>query len=354
MALEDKTEAPTPRRRQEAREEGQVARSQELGSAMVLVTALIMIKLSGPAIVRCLTEITTHSLTNFPTQDFTVPAVTSYLARLLLQTGAAIAPLLIGVAIIGFAASALQVGLVFSTKALQFKAERLNPLSGIKRMFSARTAVELAKSIAKVLIVGYIVFSFFRDKYADMQSLVGGDYLSSCLMIGKLTWGLLLRSALCLFVIAALDYIFQKTQLEKQLRMTKQEVKEDYKRTEGDPLLKSRIRQKQREISKQRMMLEVPKADVVVTNPTHFAVALIYDTDRSAAPIVVAKGQRLIAQRIKETAAEAGVPIVENVQLARTLYASVEIGQEIPADLYQAVAEILAYVYRLSHRLKTA
>lgn len=354
MALEDKTEAPTPRRRQEAREEGQVARSMELGSAMVLVTSLLMIKLSGPSLVRCLKDITTDCLANFPTQDFTTSGVTSYLARLLLQTGAAIAPLLIGVAVVGFAASALQVGLVFSTKALQFKAERLNPLSGIQRMFSARTAVELAKSIAKILIVGYIVFSFFRDKYTDMQSLVGGDYLASCLMIGKLTWGLLLRSALCLFVIAALDYIFQKTQLEKQLRMTKQEVKEDYKRTEGDPLLKSRIRQKQREISRQRMMMEVPKADVVVTNPTHFAVALKYDTDRSAAPIVVAKGQRLIAQRIKDIAAEAGVPIVENVQLARTLYASVEIGQEIPADLYQAVAEILAYVYRLSHRLKTA
>ena len=274
MALEDKTEAPTPRRRQEAREEGQVARSMELGSAKVLVTSLLKNKLSGTSLVRCLKDITTDCLTNFPTQDFTTSGVTSYLARLLLQTGAAIAPLLIGVAVVGFAASALQVGLVFSTKALQFKAERLNPLSGIQRMFSARTAVELAKSIAKILIVGYIVFSFFRDKYTDMQSLVGGDYLASCLMIGKLTWGLLLRSALCLFVIAALDYIIQKTQLEKQLRMTKQEVKEDYKRTEGDPLLKSRIRQKQREISRQRMMMEVPKAGVVVASPTHFAVAL--------------------------------------------------------------------------------
>ena len=354
MALEDKTEAPTPRRRQEAREEGQVARSMELGSAMVLISALILIKLSGPSIVSCLKGIATDSFTNFPSQDFTIPGLSSYLARLLLQTGTAIAPLLIGVAIVGFASSALQVGLVFSAKALQFKAERLNPITGITRMFSARAGVELLKSVAKIVIVGYIVFSFLRDKHTDIQSLVGADYLTSCSAIGGLTWNLLLRSALCLFVIAALDYVFQKTQLEKQLRMTKQEVKEDYKRTEGDPLLRSRIRQKQREISGQRMMREVPKADVVVTNPTHYAVALKFVSEQSAAPIVVAKGQRLIAQRIKDIAAEAGVPIVENVQLARTLFASVEIGQEISADLYQAVAEILAYVYKLSHKLRKA
>lgn len=354
MALEDKTEAPTPRRRQEAREEGQVARSMELGSAMVLVAALLLIKAFGPSMVGCLKGITIDSLTYFPSRDFTINGVTGYLARLLLQTGTAVAPLLIGVAVVGFLSSALQVGLVFSPKALQFKAERINPLSGIARMFSAKAGVELLKSIAKILIVGYTVFSFLRAKHADMQSLVGGDYLTSCTVIGGLTWALLMRSALCLFVIAALDYIFQKSQLEKQLRMTKQEVKEDYKRTEGDPLLRSRIRQKQREMSSQRMMLEVPKADVVVTNPTHYAVALKYDSEASAAPIVVAKGQRLIAQRIKDIATEAHVPIVENVQLARALYVSVEVGQEIPADLYQAVAEILAYVYKLSHRLQSA
>jgi flagellar biosynthetic protein FlhB len=354
MALEDKTEAPTPRKRLEARQEGQVARSVELGSAMVLIASLLLIKYSGPGLVSNIKAVAINSLSHFPTRDLTVGTVTSDLAQLLLQTGSAIAPLIIGVAVVGFAASALQVGLVFSGKALAFKAERLNPISGIARMFSARAAVELLKSIAKILIVGYIVFSFLRDRYTDIESLVGGDYLTSCSVIGQLTWALLLRSAMCLFVIAGLDYIFQKMQLEKQLRMTKQEVKEDYKRTEGDPLIKSRIRQKQRELSKQRMMQEVPRADVVITNPTHYAVALKYDVDKSTAPVVIAKGQRLVAQRIKEIAAEAGVPVVENVQLARALYASVEIGQEIPADLYQAVAEILAYVYRLSHRLRAA
>ncbi len=314
----------------------------------------MLIKFTGPSLVSSLKGTAVSSFTHFPKHDLTVTTVSTELVRLLLETGKAIAPLLIGVAVVGFVGSAVQVGLVFSGKALAFKGERLNPISGVARMFSVRSAVELLKSIAKILVVAYIVFSFFRDKYADMQSLVGGDYLSSVSVIGDLTWGLLIRSAVAMFVIAGLDYMFQRMQLEKQLRMTKQEVKEDYKRTEGDPLVKSQIRGRQREMSKRRMMQEVPKADVVVTNPTHFAVALKYDADVSVAPIVVAKGKMLVAQRIKEIAIESNVPIVENVQLARALYASVEIGQEIPADLYQAVAEILAYVYRLSHKLTAA
>jgi len=354
MALEDKTEAPTQRRRNEARQEGQVARSVDLNSALVLIAALLFIKVSGPSLVNCLRAVAIDSFTKFPKQDLTVTGVSTDLVRILLQTGTAIAPLVIGVAVVGFAGSALQVGLVFSGKALQFKAERLNPITGIARMFSVRAGVELLKSIAKVLIVGYIVFSFLRTRYADIQGLVGADYRTSCSMIGQLTWDLLLRSGMALVVIAGLDYMFQRMQLEKQLRMTKQEVKEDYKRTEGDPVVKSRIRGKQRELARHRMMGDVPKADVVVTNPTHYAVALKYDPESGGAPVVLAKGQRLIAQRIKDIAIEAGVPIVENVQLARALYASVEIGQEIPAELYQAVAEILAYVYRLSHRLKAA
>jgi len=354
MALEDKTEAPTPRRRQEARQEGQVARSVELNSALVLIASLILINFSGPSLVNHLREVAIHSFTVFPKHELTPGAVSADLARLLLETGTAIAPLLIGIAVVGFAGSAVQVGLVLSGKALQFKGERLNPISGIARMLSVRAGVELLKSVAKVLIVGYIVFSFLRTRYTDIQSLVGGDYLATCATIGQLTWGLLLRSGIALLVIAGLDYLFQRTQLEKQLRMTKQEVREDYKRTEGDPLVRSRIRAKQRELSRHRMMGDVPKADVVVTNPTRYAVALRYDAEANDAPVVLAKGQRLIAQRIKEIAIEAGVPIVENMQLARALFASVEIGQEIPAELYQAVAEILAYVYKLSHRLHAA
>ena len=351
MALEDKTEAATPRRREEARQEGQVARSVELNSALVLLSALLILRLAGPTLVDRIRGVAINSFTHFPTHDLVVGDVSSDLVRLLLQVGTAIAPLLIGVAVVGFISGAVQVGLVISSKPLQIKVERLNPFAGIARMFSLRAAVELAKSIAKIVIVGYIVYSFIRDRYSDIAGLPGGDYLTTCSQIGQLTWELLLRSCVALLVIAAFDYLFQRMQLEKQLRMTKQEVKEDFKRTEGDPLVKSRIRQRQREMSQRRMMQEVPKADVVVTNPTHYAVALKYEADTNPAPVVVAKGQRLIAQRIREIAEEHGVPIVENVELARTLYMSVEVGDQIPAELYRAVAEILAYIYRLSKRL---
>lgn len=353
MALEDRTESATPRRRHEARQEGQVARSVELNSAAVLLAALLIIRLCGPGIADRLRDTMIYSFTHFPKGDLTLGDATSSLARILLEVGLAFAPVILGVAIVGFAASALQVGFVVSGKALQPKGERLNPLPGIGRMFSVRAGVECLKTIAKVIMVGWIVYSFIRDRYSDIASLAGGHYLTTCTAIGKLTWDLLLRAALAIFVIAALDYMFQRYQLEKQLRMTKQEVKDDLKRTEGDPLIRGRIRQKQRQISQKRMMQEVPKADVVVTNPTHFAVALKYDPEKGSAPIVIAKGQRLIAQKIKDIAIENDIPIVENVQLARALYASVEIGSEIPADLYQAVAEILAYVYRLSERVQS-
>jgi len=351
MALEDKTEAATPRRRQEARQEGQVARSVELGSALVLLSALVIVRFVGPSLADKLRGVAIESFTHFPEHDLTIGDLTHDLVRILLEVGTVFLPFVIGIAVVGFASSALQVGLVISSKPLQVKGERLNPLPGIARMFSMRAWVECAKSVAKVVVVGYIVYSFIRDEYANIASLARGSYMQACSEIGRFAWELLLRAGIALLVIAVLDYMFQRTQHEKQLRMTKQEVKEDAKRTEGDPLVKSKIRQKQRAMAQRRMMQEVPKADVVITNPTHFAVALKYDADRQPAPIVVAKGQRLIAQRIREIAEANNVPIVENVQLARTLYASVEVGDLIPAELYQAVAEILAYVYRLSRKV---
>lgn len=354
MPLEDKTEAPTPRRRKEAREEGQVARSVELSSAVGLLAALLILRFTGPALAARMRGLMIDSLTHFPSHDLTLGDLSKDLVRILLEVGTVLAPLVLGVAIVGFGSSAMQVGLVLSGKALQPKGERLNPVAGIGRMFSARAGVELAKAVAKVITVGYIVYSFLRDKAADITALVGADYRETCDSIASLTWDLLFRATLVMFVIAALDYLYQRFQHEKQLRMTKQELKEDMKRTEGDPLVKSKIRQRQREAAQRRMMHEVPKADVVIMNPTHFAVALKYEPDKSAAPIVVAKGRNLIALKIREIAEENKVPIVENVTLARALYASAEIGDEIPAELYQAVAEILAYVYRLSNKVAQA
>jgi len=350
MPLEDKTEAPTPRKRQEAREEGQVARSAELNSALVLVTGLYLIKVSIPNLGSRLKDIFITTFSSFSTHDITVSVVFHDLVRLLLYLVVAVAPIILGVMVTGTLANVMQVGLHISSKSLQFKGSRLNPLPGIQRMFSANSAVELLKSVSKVGIVGVVVYTYIKQRYPELSYLMGMDFMQSCLIIADIAWNVLLRSSMVILIIGAADYIYQKIRFEKQLKMTKQEVKDDTKRSEGDPHVKGQIRQKQREMAQKRMMSEVPKADVVVTNPTHFAVALRYDAEVSDAPIVVAKGQRLVAQRIKAIAIENNIPLVENVPLARALFASVEVGMPIPGELYQAVAEILAYVYRLTKR----
>jgi flagellar biosynthesis protein FlhB len=350
MALEDKTEAPTPRKRTESRKEGQVARSVEISSALVMLVGLVLIKMTGPNLAVKLKGLMIESLTRLPTGDVTPEGISHSLVRILLGVGIAIVPLLAGLMIVGFVANAAQVGLTFSVKPMLFKPAKLNPLPGFARMFSMQSAVELIKSVAKIIVIGYIVFAFLKQKYPEIASLAGCDYVKTVSVIGGLTYGVLIRATLALLIIAIFDYAFRRRQHESQIKMTKQEVKEENKQQEGNPEVKGRLRQKQREISQRRMMAEVPKADVVVTNPTHFAVALRYDSTENAAPVVLAKGQRYIAMKIREIAEANNIPIVENVQLARTLYASVEIGDPIPADLYQAVAEVLAYVYKLTKR----
>lgn len=350
MALEDKTEAATPRKRQEVREQGQVARSADLNSALVLIVGLYLVKVFMPGLGEKLSNLFITCFTQFPSQDLTINQLFHNLVRLLLYIGMAVAPIILGVMVVGTISNVMQVGLHVSGKALQFKGERLNPLPGIQRMFSPNSGVELIKSLAKVGVVGFVVYSYLQQRYPDIAALAGADFKLTCSVIADIAWQILVRAAAVILLIGAIDFIYQKFQFEKQIKMTKQEIKEDNKRSEGDPVIKSRIRQKQREISRGRMMSEVPKADVVVTNPTHFAVALKYDADNMDAPIVIAKGQRLVAQKIKDIARENNVPIVENVPLARALYASVDIGMPIPAELYQAVAEILAYVYRLTRK----
>jgi len=352
MPLEDKTEAPTPRRRTEAREEGQVARSAEVNSAAVLITGLLMLRITGTRIGTSLQDQMVRSLSSFPKGDIGAPDVSTKLVRLLLDVSAALLPFILGIMVVGVAANVAQVGLHFSPKVLQIKGTRLNPLRGFVGMFSTRAVVELGKSSTKIAVIGLVIFTYLRSRSAEIAAMTGCGYLTTVRTIGDLTYQLLLRTALVLLIIAGLDYIYQRFTNEKQLKMTRQELKEDMKRSEGDPQIKGKIRQRQREAAQRRMMSEVPKADVVVTNPTHFAVALKYDSDKNAAPVVVAKGMDILALRIKEIAEENDVPIVENVQLARALYATVEIGDEVPADLYQAVAEILAYVYKLNQRLR--
>ncbi len=244
--------------------------------------------------------------------------------------------------------SVMQVGVQFT--ALRFQANRINPLNGLKRVFSVNGVGELFKGLFKLVVIGYVTYVSINGELAELMSLsklsLGGIVFQNFTLLAKL-FG---RVALALVILAVFDYLFQRWQHEQRLKMTKQELKEELKQTEGDPQLRSRVRQIQREMSRARMMQNVPKADVVVTNPTHYAVALEYDREVMSAPKVTAKGADFMAERIKAIARENDVPIVENPAVAREVYQQVEIGEEVPEQFFRAVAEILAYVYRLKGR----
>jgi flagellar biosynthetic protein FlhB len=260
------------------------------------------------------------------------------------------APLLVAMPIIGVLSNVGQSGLVLSGKGMMPDISRINPLSGFKRLFSLHTAVELVKTLIKVGIVGWLVYRAYVDSFPTFMSMAGADLAGALGLFISTAFSTCITVGAAFLVLAFLDYGYQRWEFMRDARMTKQELKEEYKQSEGSPEIKAAIRRRQRRMATSRMMKNVPTADVVVTNPTHFAVALRYRGDEMGAPKVVAKGQDLIAQRIKQIARENNVPVVENKPLARALYATVEVDQEIPYDLFQGVAQILAYIYSLKRR----
>jgi flagellar biosynthetic protein FlhB len=278
--------------------------------------------------------------------------LTATISRVLMNLLRTLLPILGAAMIAGIAINLLQVGFLFTTKPLGMKFNRISPISGFKRMFSLKTLVDLSKSLLKVIVLGYIAYNEYRKLLDEFPNLVGLDIYLTFIQIMKTAFLTALKMCIAMVFIAAADFLYQWWKYEKDLRMTKQEVKDEYKMMEGDPKVKGKIRQKQRQMSMMRMMSRVPEADVVITNPTHYAVALKYDEKESSAPVVIAKGQDYIAQKIKEAALEHGVQIDENKMLAQSLYALCEIDDEIPADLYQAVADILVFVYRQKGRIR--
>lgn len=257
-------------------------------------------------------------------------------------------PIVLTAFVLGVLVSVLQTGFVISAQALVPDFNRLNPLHGLQRLLSTYGLVETLKSLGKLAIIAYISYSTISASYPALLETIRKDIPSIMAFAGELLYRLALRIGMFLLVLAAADYAYQRWSFERSIRMTKSEVKQEHKQHEGDPHIKARIRARQRQLARRRMMEEVPKADVLITNPTHYAVALRYDAATMAAPQVVAKGVDLIAQRIREIAEEHQVPIVQNAPLARALYRQVEIGRQIPANFYAAVAEILAYVYQLN------
>jgi flagellar biosynthetic protein FlhB len=346
---DQRTEAATPRRRQRARHEGQVPRSQDLSATVGLLAWLGAAAATAPSGLEAFAGTLSQFLGTVGA-DRTGAAFTAALGGWTWAGVRLVAPMFLASAVAGAIATLAQTGGTFSAKPLEPKLSRLNPLEGCRRLLSARSAVEAAKSVVKIAALAYVVWGAVRASLPALLSAGAVAPQGALGMLGRAILDVAARGALTLLVIAALDVLFQRWQHERSLRMTKQEVREDYKETEGDPIVKSRQRARAREMARRRMMADVPKATVVVTNPVHFAVALRYVPGEMAAPVVVAKGTRLVAQRIKQLAARYDVPVVENRPLARALYKTVKVGRPIPPALYHAVAEVLAAIYRARRR----
>lgn len=345
---EDKTEAASPRRRKKAREEGQVARSAELVSCAGLLVLMYAGPSFAPSLSRQVTEYCSRMVGEAAGAGKMTPAhLVSLVGGCFTMVGGILGPLMIMTVVCALATNIFQVGFFFNPKQLGPKWSHLNPAEGLKRLVQPRSLVELAKSIAKVSVVGWSGWDYLHRHSESLYMLLGMPAAQVAPKVGGFAYQMAMQMITVLTVLAALDYAYQRWNFERGLKMTKQEVKDEYRDSEGNPEIKNRIRQRQRETSRRRMMADVPTATVIVTNPTHFAVALRYEMGQSGAPKVVAKGQDLIALRIRELAVQNGVPIVENVPLARALHKSVEVGREIPSELFRAVAEILAYVWRL-------
>lgn len=354
MADPDKTEAATPKRREEARKNGQIAKSTDLSGAVTLLAGLFMLGITGPSMVQRLATGISTSLADGGHRD---PVTRSTIGDLLVTNGKAVllclAPIVGVCAVVAIVVNLLQVGIKPKTKALKPNWQRLNPQKGIKRIVGKDGLVELIKNIAKVAVVAYAVLSAFLPHMRDYAAMVGVSPIQLGSSTFSLVKGIAFRATFAYLLIGVIDYIYQRRHHETSLKMSKQEVKDESKGQDLPAEVKGAIRRRQRDQARARMMADVPTADVIVTNPTHFSVALKYD-GKSAAPTVIAKGQDLMALKIREIAADAEVPIVPDPPLARSLHDTVEVGQMIPEDLFHAVAQILAYVYRVAGRRRLA
>ncbi|HUZ78709.1 MAG TPA: flagellar biosynthesis protein FlhB [Chloroflexota bacterium] len=350
MPAQEKTEKPTAKRRGEARGKGQVAKSQEVNTAVALLMSWLALRAFGQGVLTGLTDITTRNLGHLQQADMTQPAAITLITDHIVEVLEFMAPIAGALLLAGLVANYLQVGFLFTTSTLKPSFSKVNPISGFSRLFSIRSLAELPKGLFKLFVVGFLAYKAVADHVMDIVGLTGADIHTAAGLITSIASDLLLKVGLAYVVLAIADYAFQRYQMEKSLKMTKQEIKEEARSQEQAQEVKSRIRSLQRQLARRRMMQRVPYADVVITNPTHFAVALQYDSAKMAAPRVVAKGQRLIAQQIKDLARQHGVPLVENKPLAQALFHAVDVDQEIPRELYQAVAEVLAFIYRLKQK----
>ncbi len=349
----DKTEAPTPRRRAEAREQGNIPRSADLSAAALLLSAILLLSWFGDRIIGSFRDAMQTLLGADSLSDFNTPSVRETMMMLAIRFATALAPFLLGLMVVAVAINLAQVGLFFSTARIQPKLEMLNPLRGLKKIFGGgQGVVTLLMNMLKLVMIGVVAYSAVHDRIGLIAGSQTLDHMQAFGLGCQVMHDIAMRIAVLLLILAIVDYVYQRYKIEKSLKMTKQEVKEEAKRMDGDPQIKARRRQIAQQRAMQRAKQAVPTADVIVTNPTHYAVALKYESGDMRAPKVVAKGADFLALKIREIAAEHGVPILERPPLARALYRTVEVGQEIPEEYYAAVAEILAYVYEISGKAK--
>ncbi len=348
---QEKTEVPTEKKRRESREEGQVAFSKELSSAALLAGIVLTLVATSPIILDAMRQLMSQIFRDLAqSEELSIDSIFTLSGEILSIILPAFAPFAAVIIFVGIFASVLQVGVMITFKAISPKFNKISPLTGLKRLFSSQSLADFLKSMAKLIIVGFVGYLTYIDKITELNGLSVSTPESILIYNFTVVAEVAGKIVLALVAIAIFDYFYQRWHHEQQLMMTKQEVKDETKQTEGDPQLKARIRQIQREMSNARMMQEVPKADAVIVNPTHFSVAILYDRDVMTAPEVIAKGADHLALRMRTVARENNVPILERPELARDLYANVEIGDDIPERFYKAIAEILAFVYRLRKR----
>jgi len=351
MADPSRTEQATQKRKEEARKRGQVARSSELTAALVLLAVLLFFRWAGGDIMGMLEREAGAYWGGMAPVDMTVDSTTAGGIAIMLRIMLALGPLFLVLAAVAIGVNVAQFGVLFTTETIAFRPDYLNPVQGFQRIFSQRTAAELVKGLLKVSLIGWVVYAAIKSSLQDMVLLSAMPVGAAFAAATELAWKVGLRVVLVLLALAIIDYVYQRYAYERSLKMTRQEVKDEFRQMEGDPLVKARIRQLQREASRRRMISEIPRADVVITNPIHLAVALRYDPGSGRAPVVCAKGARLIAERIKEVARAHRIPVYEDPPLAQALY-PVAVGAELPPALYHTVAQVLAFVYHAGKKDK--
>nr|WP_213584089.1 flagellar biosynthesis protein FlhB [Paenibacillus sp. J2TS4] len=348
---QEKTEPATPKKKREARQKGQVAKSMELPGALVLFFTFVAFLLFGGFLKERFFELFTLTLNDYMLMSVTIPNTTALFNTLMIDGLIMLSPILLFAVVMAVIGNYVQVGVLFTGEPLKMKLNKLNPVEGAKKMFGLRSLVQFLKTVFKLIVIGTIVFVTLWGKKRELMGLAHLPLESILSFVAKVMVELGVKIGLVLIVLAIFDYMYQKYEHEKGLRMSKQDIKDEYKKTEGDPLIKSKIKERQRRMAMQRMMQEVPKADVIITNPTHYAVALKYESGKMEAPTVIAKGADYVALKIREIGKANGIVIMENKPLARALYDRVELNESIPGDLFQAVAEVLAYVFKLKGKV---